>query len=241
MRASEAIVVLTGAGISADSGVATFRGPQWLWEGRRVEDVATPEAWRRDPKGVWRFYQLRRAAMRGVAPNEGHRALAAFEKRCAEEGVPFLLVTQNVDDLHERAGSAPLHMHGELLKLRCEACEEVFENRDDVDPERFVACAACGRARLRPHVVWFGEIPIGLDAIFEALARCTRFLALGTSGVVYPAAGFLDAARRGGATTYVQSLDPPANLDPRDRFTPGRAAEAAPRLLSEIAADVFGA
>jgi NAD-dependent deacetylase len=232
----ERIVVLTGAGISADSGVATFRGAGGLWEGRRLEDVATPGAWARDPRLVWRFYQERRAALGKVEPNPAHRALVAFEARCLAAGVAFLLVTQNVDDLHERAGSSPLHMHGELLKLRCEACDVVGENRLDLDPTRFVPCARCGHARLRPDVVWFGEMPYFMDEIATAVAACTRFVSIGTSGIVYPAAGFLAAARANGASTYVQSLDAPENLDRRDAFRPGRAAEATPALLEELAA-----
>ncbi len=229
------IVVLTGAGISADSGVATFRGAGGLWEGRRLEDVATPEAWRRDPALVWRFYQERRAALASVRPNPAHAALVGFEARCRTAAAPFLLVTQNVDDLHERAGSTPLHMHGELLKLRCEGCERAEENRVDVDPEIYVRCAACGFDRLRPDVVWFGEMPYFMDEILDAIDGCSHFVAIGTSGLVYPAAGFLAAARARGAATYVQSLDEPENLHPRDRFRPGRAAEAVPSLLDDLA------
>jgi NAD-dependent deacetylase len=235
MSRRASIVILTGAGVSADSGVATFRGAGGLWEGHRLEDVATPDAWRRDPRLVWRFYQLRRAALRTVEPNAAHRALAAFEARCAAAGAECLLVTQNVDDLHERAGSRPLHMHGELLKLRCEACGVTAVDATSHDPDRYVTCAACGNPRLRVDVVWFGEMPYFLEEIGEALARCTHFVAVGTSGVVYPAAGFLSAARVSGAKTYVQSLDVPENLHPRDVFRPGRAAEVVPPLLDELA------
>jgi len=234
--ARAAFVVLTGAGVSADSGVATFRGPDGLWEGRRVEDVATPGAWRRDPASVWRFYQERRAALPKVAPNAAHRALAAFEARATAAGAAFTLVTQNVDDLHERAGSRPIHMHGELLALRCEACDATIVDRERVDPATFAPCAGCGSPRLRPDVVWFGETPYRMAEIFAALKACTHFLAVGTSGLVYPAAGFLAEARNRGAKTFVQSLDPPENLDPRDDFRPGRAAETLPRLLDELAA-----
>jgi NAD-dependent deacetylase len=230
------IVVLTGAGVSADSGVATFRGAGGLWEGHRLEDVATPEAWRRDPRLVWRFYQLRRAALRTVGPNAAHRALAAFEPRCAAAGVGVTLITQNVDDLHERAGSRPLHMHGELLKLRCEACGATFVDTTSHDPERYVPCVACGAPRVRVDVVWFGEMPYFMGEIETALASCTHFVAIGTSGVVYPAAGLLAAARNRGAKTYVQSLDEPENLHPRDVFRPGRAAEVVPALLEELGA-----
>jgi NAD-dependent deacetylase len=229
------VVVLTGAGVSADSGVRTFRDHGGLWEGHAVEDVATPEGWARDPALVWRFYQARRAQLRTVAPNAAHHALATFAVAAATAGVAFTLVTQNVDDLHQRAGSAPLAMHGELLRLRCEACGLVVEDRDHVDGERFVPCGGCGQPRLRPHIVWFGEMPFGLDAIDRALRACTHFAAIGTSGQVWPAAGMLAEARSRGAATWVQALDAPANLDPRDRWRPGRAVDAVPALLREIA------
>ena len=226
--------MLTGAGVSADSGVATFRGAGGLWEGRPVEDVATPEAWARDPEGVWRFYQLRRSALRSAEPNAAHRALARLEVEIARRGGRCTLVTQNVDDLHERGGSAPIHMHGELGVLRCEACGSRGRDLENLDPGAFVPCSACGFERLRPDVVWFGEIPYHLDAIEAALVSCTHFVAVGTSGVVYPAAGFLDAARRVGAHTVVNGLDEPENLAPGDRFLPGRAAEVIPRLVDEL-------
>lgn len=226
--------MLTGAGVSADSGVATFRGAGGLWEGHRIEDVATPEAWQRDPRLVWRFYQLRRAHLATVEPNAAHRALARLERELAARGHDFLLVTQNVDDLHDRAGSAPIHMHGELLKLRCERCGGAIEDRDRLDPERFLPCGGCGFERLRPDIVWFGEVPYRMDEIFDALARCTRFLAIGTSGVVYPAAGFLAQARARGAETLVNGLEEPENLHPRDRFVRGRAADVVPALVDEI-------
>jgi len=227
-----AVLVLTGAGVSADSGLATFRGAGGLWEGRRVEDVATPEAWRRDPALVWRFYQLRRAALASVEPNAAHHALVELERRLAAAGASFALVTQNVDDLHERAGArALLHMHGELGVLRCERCDGRVRDRERVDPAVFLACAGCGHTRLRPDVVWFGERPHHMEAIARALERCTHFLAVGTSGVVYPAAGFLEAARAGGARTLVQALERPENLRSADAFLPGRAAEAVPAFV----------
>ena len=239
MPGTASIVVLTGSGISADSGVATFRDAGGLWENQRVEDVATPEAWRRDPAGVWRFYQGRRAKLRGVEPNAAHLALAELERGCAAAGTPFLLVTQNVDDLHERAGSSRLlHMHGELAKLRCEACAHSLHDLDSLDPDRFRPCPACGHARMRPDVVWFGEIPHGLDLIDREVSLCTHFLALGTSGVVYPAAAFLSLARSAGAHTLVNSLDPPDNLHPTDTFHPGRAAEVVPALIDELRAAI---
>ena len=228
------IVVLTGAGVSADSGVATFRGEDGLWEGRRMEDVATPEAWRRDPAQVWRFYQVRRAALLSVEPNAAHAALVHLEDRLGRAGITFHLVTQNVDDLHERAGSSPIHMHGELAQLLCESCGWRGRDLESVDSDAFVPCPECGWERLRPDVVWFGEMPYHLEQIDRALRDCTHFLAIGTSGHVYPAAGYLDIARSRGAVTIVQSLDEPMNVHPTDRFVPGRAAEVVPELVREL-------
>ena len=240
MAHTPGLVVLTGAGVSADSGLATFRGADGLWEGHRVEEVATPAAWRSDPALVWRFYQLRRRALGVVEPNPAHRALARLEARLGEAGVPFLLVTQNVDDLHERAGSRPLHMHGRLSILRCESCGHAKEDLEHLDPQRYVACEACGVEPLRPDVVWFGELPHGLGRIQAAIQRCTHFAALGTSGLVYPAAGYLAAARSQGARTLVNSLDPPENLHPADDFRPGRAAKVVPRLCELLFHELTG-
>ncbi len=237
-RDPPAVVILTGAGVSADSGLATFRGAGGLWEGRSIEEVATPRAWRADPALVWRFYQERRASLARVAPNAAHVALAALEERLARAGARFTLVTQNVDDLHERAGSsALLHMHGELARLRCERCGACVRDLEHVDPLAFVPCAACRFERLRPDVVWFGEMPHHMDAIEAALVGCTHFLAIGTSGVVWPAAGFLAAARDAGARTWVQALERPENLHPDDVFVEGRAAERLPGLLEELAGE----
>ncbi len=231
-------MVLTGAGISADSGVRTFRDTGGLWEGHRPEDVATPEAWRRDRARVWRFYQQRRAQLATVAPNAAHFALVELERGLKAAGMGFTLVTQNVDDLHERAGSSPIHMHGELRVLRCEQCEHRLHDLVRVDPERLLPCEACGHAALRPDIVWFGEIPYHLDAIELSLLECTHFLALGTSGQVWPAAGYLQAARQLGAATWVQSLDAPDNLSAFDHFRPGRAATAVPALVHELASQL---
>ncbi len=229
------LVILTGAGISADSGVRTFRDAGGLWEGHRPEDVATPEAWAADPRLVWRFYQERRAQLREVAPNAAHSALAALAERLATTRHQLSVVTQNVDDLHERAGSDVLHMHGELALLRCEQCGETIRNLTFLDAGRFLPCEACGHPRLRPDIVWFGEVPYHLGEIDAALRTCTHFAAIGTSGTVYPAAGMLQIARSRGARTYVQALEPPHNLDPRDEFVAGRAAEVVPGLLARLA------
>ena len=235
------VVVLTGAGVSADSGLATFRGAGGLWEGRRVEDVATPEAWARDPHAVWRFYQERRGLLRAVEPNAAHRALTRLERECAAAGHDCTLITQNVDDLHERAGSSPIHVHGELARLRCEACGEVVRDTEHTDTEVFVSCAACEHPRLRPDVVWFGEVPHHLDAIERALETCTGFAAVGTSGVVWPVAGFLLHARARGAATWVNALEEPENLAPQDRFLPGRASDVVPGLVDRLLEQLSGA
>jgi NAD-dependent deacetylase len=232
------VFVLTGAGISADSGVRTFRDPGGLWEGHRPEDVATPQAWARDRALVWRFYQARRAQLLQVQPNAAHAALASFARRLSGAGHGFTLVTQNVDDLHERAGSEPLHMHGEIGRLRCERCLERVFDLEHVDPASFVACRACGHDVMRPDVVWFGEVPLHLDEIEQALRWCTHFVAIGTSGAVHPAAGLLATARRLGAVTWVQSLEPPDNLAPVDRFHVGRAAEVVPAMLEAMAREL---
>lgn len=227
------LVVMTGAGISADSGVRTFRDSDGLWEGQRPEDVATPEAWARDPALVWRFYQERRAQLATVKPNPAHTALTEAAERLASRGDVLTLVTQNVDDLHERAGSTAIHMHGELAVLRCEQCGNLERGLDRVQADAFLSCAACDH-RLRPDIVWFGEIPYHLDQIETALLDCSHFLAIGTSGQVYPAASMLQIARERGAKTYVQALELPNNADARDSFTAGRAAQVVPELLTRI-------
>ncbi|MDB6175643.1 MAG: NAD-dependent protein deacylase [Chthoniobacteraceae bacterium] len=187
MNSTQNIVVLTGAGMSAESGVPTFRGVDGLWEGHHIEEVASPEGFARNPALVHRFYNLRRAALKCVEPNAGHRALAMLE---SEWTGGFLLVTQNVDDLHERAGSRKLlHMHGELRKVRCEACYAVAVWENDLDAG--TVCPACGETgAMRPHIVWFGEIPFEMETIAAALKSADLFLCIGTSGLVYPAAGF---------------------------------------------------
>lgn len=190
------LVILTGAGVSAESGVPTFRDSGGLWEGHRIEEVATPEGFQANPPLVHQFYNLRRAALQTVAPNAAHLALADLEKKWDGN---FLLVTQNVDDLHGRAGSQNLiHMHGELLKVRCQACGAIHEWPDASSTDSVcTACQAIGR--IRPHIVWFGEMPFEMDRIFAALEQADLFLSIGTSGQVYPAAGFVNTARAAGA------------------------------------------
>lgn len=197
------IVVLTGAGVSAESGVATFRGPGGLWEGHHVEDVCTPEALARDPELVHRFYDERRAKLGTVEPNAAHHALARLD---AEWPGELLLVTQNVDDLHERAGSRRLiHMHGELNASLCAECDARAPWSDSLPPRS--RCAACGAPSLRPDIVFFGEMPYRMDAIDAALSRADLFVSIGTSGAVYPAAGFVRTARYHGADTLELNLD----------------------------------
>lgn len=224
---------MTGAGISADSGVQTFRDAGGLWEGHRPEDVATPEAWLANPTMVWRFYQARRAQLAEVRPNAAHLALAEAAGALKGRGDQMTLITQNVDDLHERAGSAAVHMHGELAQLRCEVCGHGLRDLDRTTPD-FLACPACGHDRLRPDIVWFGEVPFHLDEIEAAMQTCTDFLAIGTSGQVWPAAGLLHAARSAGARTWVQALEVPANAEAADTYVQGRAAEVVPALMQRI-------
>lgn len=190
------LVILTGAGVSAESGVPTFRDSGGLWEGHRIEEVATPEGFQANPPLVHQFYNLRRVALQTVVPNAAHLALAELERKWDGD---FLLVTQNVDDLHGRAGSQNLiHMHGELLKASCQACGAIHEWPDASSTSSVCpTCQAVGR--IRPHIVWFGEMPFEMDRIFAALEQADLFLSIGTSGQVYPAAGFVTTARAAGA------------------------------------------
>jgi NAD-dependent deacetylase len=230
------MVVLTGAGISAESGLPNFRGSDRLWMGWRLEDVATPESFARQPAVVQRFYDLRRRQLLapGIGPNPAHLALTELERRWP---APVQLVTQNIDDLHERAGSASLiHMHGELLKARCTACAAVSPWRGDLAVAH--RCPGCGGAdALRPHVVWFGEMPLELDAIYAALAACRLFVAIGTSGQVYPAAGFVDeVCRQGRAHTVELNLEPGALNRRFAEHRQGPASEVVPRYVDELLA-----
>ncbi|MBC7505959.1 MAG: NAD-dependent deacylase, partial [Sandarakinorhabdus sp.] len=220
------IVILTGAGISAESGVPTFRGPDGLWEGHRVEDVATPQAFRRNPVLVQRFYDARRAALAAVRPNAAHRALARLD---AEWTGDFLIVTQNVDDLHERGGAQRLlHMHGELQRARCTACGAAPEWAGPLSGEP--PCPRCGEPRLRPDIVWFGEMPYHMDVIEAAIAAADLFVAIGTSGAVYPAAGFVSLAAAAGAHTLEINLDRSAGTSLFDEARHGPAGTLVPAL-----------
>jgi NAD-dependent deacetylase len=235
MSKAKSIVVLTGAGISAESGVPTFRGSNGLWEGRRIEDVATPAAFARDPELVQHFYNLRRAGLKKVMPNAAHEALARLEQK--HDG-SLLVVTQNVDDLHERAGTQNLiHMHGELRRIFCTHCDhKQIWNEDMTTDYRCNACGAVGSTR--PDIVWFGEMPYQMDRINAALQSCDLFVSVGTSGQVYPAAGFVQTARY---FRRAETLE--LNLDPTDgsplfhdsRFGP------ATKLVPQWVADILSA
>ena len=231
IASADRVFVLTGAGISAESGLPTFRGSDGLWAGHRVTDVCTPDAWQRNPALVWEFYSGRRAAGEKVEPNLGHIAIAELE---AQLGDRFFLCTQNVDDLHERAGSKRLlHMHGELNKARCEdECglppvddRKIYRSLDEVGR------CPCG-ARLRPHIVFFGEIPLEMGRIQHEIEKATLMLVVGTSGSVYPAANFVHWAReQGGRTVYV-GPEKPLNAEAFTHIVQGNAGEVLPGLFS---------
>jgi NAD-dependent deacetylase len=221
----ERVFVLTGAGISAESGIRTFRDAGGLWEQYRFEDVASPEGWSVHPDVVWRFYAQRRAQAATCEPNGAHRALARLEHALGDR---LFLCTQNVDDLHEKGGSTRVHhMHGELMKSRCERCDR--PPFDDRAAHESIPRCACG-ARIRPHIVWFGEMPFGLDAIGEALGACDVFVTIGSSGSVYPAAGFVAAVRGRARTVYV-GPEPPDNASTFDELRLGKAGDVVPSLF----------
>ena len=231
MTKNGSIVVLTGAGISAESGLPTFRGADGLWEGHRVEDVASPEGFMRNPHLVQRFYNLRRAALNTVEPNAAHLALAKLDREWPGD---FLLITQNVDDLHERAGSQRLvHMHGEVRKVRCPACRWLGVWQGDVTME--TPCPHCKRTwTLRPHIVWFGEIPMEMDTCVEALSEADIFLAIGTSGQVYPAAGFVSRVAWRPETRRVEvNVEATGNPD-FNEVCIGPASSTVPALVEEL-------
>lgn len=232
---SDPIVILTGAGISKESGLATFRDADGIWAKHRIEDVATPEAFARDPDAVLGFYNVRRAQMKdtGVAPNAAHHALGELEGFWPG-GV--LLVTQNIDDLHARGGSTKLiHMHGELAKTRCHDCGEIFDGLGDLDKHMTCPnCAAVGT--LRPHVVWFGEMPLQMDAILAALSDCGLFISIGTSGNVYPAAGFVQEARAYGAAAIELNLEKSLGANSFDEGRYGPATEIVTGFVAELKA-----
>jgi NAD-dependent deacetylase len=227
---TDRVFILTGAGISAESGLPTFRADDGLWAGNRIEDVCTPDAWARNPELVWQFYSARRAAGAKAQPNSAHYALADLERRIGDR---FFLCTQNVDDLHERAGSVHLlHMHGELNKAHCE--------RDCGQPPvpdhaLYASLSEVGRCRcggrLRPHIVFFGEIPYEMDRISEEISKATLMLVIGTSGSVYPAASFVHWAKQNGARTVYIGPEPPLNAHAFTQVVDGKAGEVLPTLF----------
>lgn len=228
------IVILTGAGISAESGIDTFRSAGGLWERHRIEDVATPEGFARNPGLVLGFYDARRAALAQAAPNPAHLALARLEREFAGK---VLLVTQNVDDLHERGGSREVvHMHGELKSALCLACETrspwgapLLGEAGERPP-----CPVCAAPMLRPDIVWFGEMPYQMGRIYEALGQCDLFVSIGTSGAVYPAAGFVQEARAAGARTLELNLEPSEGSHFFHESRNGPAGLLVPRWVDEV-------
>lgn len=231
----ERIVVLTGAGVSAESGLKTFRDNDGLWENHRVEEVATPEAFSRNPELVYRFYNLRRSQLQspGVEPNDAHIALAKLQQTSPAEVV---IVTQNVDDLHERAGSRHvLHMHGELLKARCCHSGKSFTIRDDFDAHTLCSCCSPG-SPIRPDIVWFGEMPKYMDEIYRHLSAADLFLSIGTSGTVYPAAGFVREAFLNGAHTVELNLEPSEGCDYFAEGHYGPAGTVVPEFIDTLLA-----
>ncbi|WP_426607230.1 Sir2 family NAD+-dependent deacetylase [Pantoea anthophila] len=227
------VVILTGAGISAESGIRTFRAADGLWEEHHVEDVATPEGFQRDPTLVQRFYNARRQQLQQaeIQPNAAHLALAELEQVLGDN---LLLVTQNIDNLHERAGnSRVLHMHGELLKVRCVTSGQVIEWSGDITPDDRCTCCQFPSA-LRPHVVWFGEMPLGMEQIYQALEQADYFIAIGTSGHVYPAAGFVHEARLQGAHTVELNLEPSQVGNEFAERHYGLASEVVPEFVHKL-------
>jgi NAD-dependent deacetylase len=231
------IVILTGAGVSAESGIDTFRSKGGLWEQHRVEDVATPEGFARDPDLVLRFYDMRRAAIQKAEPNAAHHALARLE---AEWRGELLIVTQNVDDLHERAGAARvLHMHGQHLTAWCTACDNRPEWRGTLIDRP--ACPVCDTSgSLRPDVVWFGEMPYEMERIYAALGRCDLFVSIGTSGAVYPAAGFVREAAAQGAATLELNLEPSQGSHFFNEHRHGPAGQIVPKWVDEVLGQMVG-
>jgi NAD-dependent deacetylase len=230
LSAGERVFILTGAGISAESGIRTFRDARGLWEDYRVEDVASPEGWARDPVTVWRFYSQRRAQAAGCEPNPAHVALGELGRKLGEH---LFLCTQNVDPLHERAGSSRvMHMHGELFRSRCDTCDapDFADDRTYFSREAIPRCP-CG-GMIRPHIVWFGEVPFGMSEIGEQLDASDVFVTIGSSGVVYPAAGFVRQVRsRSGVRAIYVGPEAPENAEAFDECRLGKAGEVVPALF----------
>ncbi len=230
------IFVLTGAGVSAESGLSTFRDKDGLWTQYPLEEVASIQGYERNRARVLEFYNLRRSKLSAAKPNAAHFALAKLESAWAARGAIITLCTQNIDDLHAQAGSKrPIHMHGELSKTRCHDCGDV--RIADGDLSLALGCGACGRVGgMRPHVVWFGETPLFMDEIYDALSAADLFASIGTSGAVYPAAGFVSMARQAGVSTMEINLEPSENAHAFDDARYGKASEAVPAWVTEMIA-----
>jgi NAD-dependent deacetylase len=228
---TDTVFILTGAGVSAESGIPTFRGVNGLWRNYRIEEVASPHAWNRDPRLVWEFYSMRRRVAATAKPNPAHFALAKLEQRLEDR---LFFCTQNVDDLHEQAGSKRVvHMHGELFKSRCDTCSRPpFHDMNTYEPPTELPRCECGGG-IRPHICWFGEVPFELDHIYEALDDSTLFMAVGTSGVVEPAASFV-AQVGGRARTIYVGAEEPANASAFTECHLGKAGEVLPLLGDSI-------
>lgn len=234
MMHPSSLIILTGAGISAESGLGTFRDTDGLWAKFDWRELATPEAFAAKPAQVHEFYNARRANLKDATPNAAHFALAELEKAWLNRGGEFLLVTQNVDDLHEQAGSERVvHMHGELKKMRCEVCGDVAEAFDEITTD--LPCLNCREAGgLRPHIVWFGEMPMEMELIYSALETCAHFVAIGTSGTVYPAAGFSQVAKQAGAHCTEVNLDTTDTSPLFDTLIQGPAGDTVPAWVESI-------
>jgi NAD-dependent deacetylase len=236
MNRTKSIVVLTGAGISAESGIKTFRTDDGVWEEHKIEDVATPEAFERDPWLVQTFYNQRRRPLldHQVQANPAHHALAKLER---EFDGHLLLVTQNIDNLHELGGSKHvLHMHGDVLKMRCKVTSKVYDCYHDIDVVDL--CDCCGKPNhLRPHIVWFGEMPLYMDEISSAISTCDLFISIGTSGNVYPAAGFAEMAQQSGAATLEINLEKSLVANNFDQGIYGKAGEVLPIWVNNFLAE----
>lgn len=228
LSSTDSVFILTGAGISAESGIPTFRGVDGLWRNYRIEEVASPIAWRRDPRLVWEFYSMRRRVAAAAKPNPAHFALAKLEKALGDR---LFVCTQNVDSLHEQAGSKNVvHMHGELFKSRCDRCRRVpFADSNTYDPPAELPHCECGGG-IRPHICWFGEVPFEMDRIFDRLLRSTVFVAIGTSGQVEPAASFVANVSDSARTIYV-GPEKPANASSFTEICLGSASEVVPAMF----------
>ena len=227
---TDRLFVLTGAGVSAESGIPTFRGVNGLWRNYRIEDIASPRAWARDPRLVWEFYSMRRRVGASAKPNLAHFALARLEQKLGDR---LFLCTQNVDNLHEQAGSKHVvHMHGELFRSRCDTCNRPpFEDTNIYEPPAELPRCECGGG-IRPHICWFGEVPFELDRIFRSLHECTVLMAIGTSGLVEPAASFV-AHVTGCAPTIYVGPEKPLNLSAFTECHLGKAGEVLPKLFAQ--------